>query len=87
MSFYTILPYLISVAILFVILKLASTPVKVIIKFIINSILGGIAIYFLNFYGSDYGIDIGLNIFTSIFVGFTGLPGVLTLILITKYIL
>ena len=51
-------------------------------KLIINSIIGGILIYIVNLVGASFGISIGLNLFTSVFVGITGIPGVIILVLL-----
>lgn len=84
--FLTVLPYIVTVIILYIILKLVAVPFKVIVKLILNSVLGGLAILIINYFGASYGICIGLNIFTSVFVGITGLPGVLVLILLTYFL-
>ena len=82
----SILPFLITILVLFIILKLVSMPFKVIIRFLLNSVLGGLAILVINYIGTSYGVYIGLNIFTSVFVGITGLPGVLVLFLLNYFI-
>ena len=84
--FMTILPYVIAIVVLYIVLKIVSLPFKVIIKFVINSILGGMAIFAINYWGASYGIFIGINIFTSIFVGITGVPGVLLLLILSYFI-
>ena len=84
--FMSVLPFLITILVLFVILKLVSMPFKVIIRFLLNSVLGGLAILVINYIGVGYGFCIGLNIFTSVFVGITGLPGVLVLFLLNYFI-
>ena len=82
----SILPFLITILVLFIILKLVSMPFKVIIRFLLNSVLGGLSILVINYIGTSYGVYIGLNIFTSVFVGITGLPGVLVLFLLNYFI-
>ena len=82
-----VLYFILAVIILFAILKIVSAPFKLIIKLIINSVIGGILIYLVNMFGAPLGITIGLNFFTSIFVGFTGIPGVIILIILNKFIL
>ena len=82
----SILPFLITILVLFIILKLVSMPFKVIIRFLLNSVLGGLAILVINYIGASYGFGIGLNIFTSVFVGITGMPGVLILFLLNYFI-
>lgn len=83
MEFGGIITFIITVAVLFIILKVISAPFRLLIKFLINSILGGLLIYILNIFGAG----IGINIFTTIFVGITGLPGAILLIILNKFIL
>lgn len=66
------LPYLIGVVVLFVILKILTLPMKLIIKFVINAIIGGVIIYGL----SLFGVGIVINWITALIVGILGVPGV-----------
>ena len=66
------LPYLIGVVVLFIILKILTLPMKLIIKFVINAIIGGVIIYGL----SLFGVGIVINWITALIVGILGVPGV-----------
>lgn len=77
-----IIPYIVGVGILFVILKVLSMPMKVIVKFLINALIGGIVIYALNMFGAG----LTLNWITSLIVGFFGVPGVI-IIAILQFVL
>ena len=46
-----IIPFVIGVLVLFIILKVLSMPMKLIIKFLVNALIGGIVIYVLNLFG------------------------------------
>lgn len=72
------LPFIIGVAILFIILKVLSMPIKLIIKFVINAIIGGIVIYVLNLFG----IGLVINWISGLIVGFLGIPGVIIVALL-----
>jgi len=67
------LPFIIGVAVLFIILKILSMPMKLIIKFVINAIIGGIVIYVLNLFG----IGLVVNWISGLIIGFLGIPGVI----------
>ena len=66
------------VIVLFVVLKILSLPMKIIIKFLINAIVGGIVIYVLDLFG----VGLTLNWITSVIVGILGVPGVIVVALL-----
>lgn len=67
------LPYIIAVLVLFIVLKILSMPMKIIIKLVINALIGGVVIYVLNLFN----VGIVLNWITALIVGFLGIPGVI----------
>lgn len=69
----TLLPFIIGVLILFVVLKVLSMPMKIIIKLVVNAVIGMIVIYVLNLFG----VGLILNWITALIVGFLGVPGVI----------
>ncbi len=69
----TIAMYIIALLVLFIVLKLLSLPMRIIIKFIINAIVGGIVILILNLFG----LGLELTWITAAIVGFLGVPGVI----------
>lgn len=69
----TFIPYIIAILVLFVVLKILSLPMKIIIKFIINAIVGGIVIIIINLFG----VGLELTWLTAAIVGFLGVPGVI----------
>lgn len=73
-----ILPFIIGVVILFVILKILSMPMKIIVKFLINAVVGMIVIYVLNLFG----VGLVLNWITALIIGFLGIPGVIIVALL-----
>lgn len=86
MDFTMILPILIGVGILFIVLKLLSLPMKIIIKLVINGIVGGIIIFIVNLIGANFGFVIDLNWITALLVGFLGVPGVI-IVAILQFVL
>ncbi len=77
-----IVPFIVGVIILFVILKVLSMPMKIIVKFLINALVGGIVIYVLDLFG----VGLALNWITSLIVGFLGVPGVI-IVAILQFVL
>lgn len=86
MDYAMILPILIGVGILFIILKLLSLPMKLIIKLVINGLVGGVIIFLVNLIGASFGFMIDLTWITALIVGILGVPGVI-IVAILQFIL
>ena len=74
--------YLIAVVILFVILKLISLPMRLILKLLINAIMGGVVLFAINLIGAQFGFALDINWLTALVVGFLGLPGVIIVVIL-----
>ena len=74
-----IISFLVSVAVLILVLKLLSLPFKLIMKFITNSIIGGIVIIVLKYFG----IIVNLEWWTIVLTGIFGVPGVVIALVIS----
>ena len=77
MDLMLILPFLVGIAILFIVLKILALPMKIIIKLLINAIVGGVVVVAVNLIGANFGFAITLNWITALIVGILGIPGVL----------
>lgn len=86
MDFTLILPFLIGIAILFVVLKILTFPMKLIIKLLINGVIGGVIIFVVNLIGANFGFVLNLNWITALIVGILGVPGVV-IVAILQFIL
>lgn len=75
----SIISFIISIAVLILILKLISLPFKLIIKFVLNSIAGGLVLMFLSFLG----IGITVTGLMVVLTGLLGIPGLLIAIVIS----
>lgn len=60
-----------------------SGPVAALIKFAVKSLIGAGIIYLCDMFLSPFGIYVGVNAFTACIVGFLGLPGLGSLMLIS----
>ncbi len=85
-NFSIILAYAIGLILLYLIGMLLVIPIKIIIKLIINGVLGGILLFIVNLLGKFIGFSIMINPFTAIIAGFLGIPGVILLFLIEKFL-
>ena len=77
-----ILSFLVTIAVLIIVLKLLTLPFKLIIKFVINSIIGGIVIAVLSFFG----IMVTIKWWTIVLTGLLGVPGVVIALIISMFI-
>ena len=81
-----VLTFLIAVVVLFVILKLISLPLKIIIKLMVNAFIGGAILFLINIVGARFGLMLDINWITALIVGFLGVPGVI-IVLILHFVL
>ena len=77
-----IISFLVTIAILVIILKLLTLPFKLIIKLVVNSIIGGIVIFVLSFLG----IIVTIKWWTILLTGLLGIPGVVIAVIISLFI-
>lgn len=71
---------------LYLIVKVFSWPIKLLIKLIVNGVLGVILLLIVNYVGGYFGISIGINIVTALIAGFLGVPGVIFLIVFKLFL-
>ncbi|KAA0543140.1 pro-sigmaK processing inhibitor BofA [Bacillus sp. BGMRC 2118] len=73
-----------------VVLLLVGAPMKP-IRFVgqglIKIMIGALLLFFLNAFGTSFDLHVPINLVTSSVSGFLGLPGLLALVVIQKYIL
>ena len=86
MDFSNALVILGCIAVLWIIGKIFSVPLKALFKLIVNSVLGGLLIFIINLIGSAWGFHIGLNVVTAVLVGLLGIPGAILLIILKLFI-
>ena len=75
--------FLACICFLFLIGKIFIVPIKWITKLVFNSILGALMIWAINLIGGIWGFHIGLNFFTAVMVGILGIPGAISLTVIS----
>ena len=74
-----ILTFLGAMIVLFIILKIISLPIKLIVKLLFNALIGGVVLYLINLTGL---IALDITWITALIVGFLGLPGVIIVIIL-----
>lgn len=73
--------FILSIILLYIIVKLFKWPLKILFKLIANCILGIILLAVTNLIGAQFSFHIGINAVTAIISGLCGIPGVIFLIL------
>jgi len=81
-----IIAYLLGLILLYIIGWFLVIPIKIIWRLIYNGIIGGIMLFILNLVGSFLGIHVVINPLTALIAGFLGIPGVILLIIIQKFL-
>lgn len=71
--------YIIAIALLIIVLKVLTLPLKIIMKFVFNSIIGGIILYICAWFG----IFVNIEWWTVVLTGLFGVPGLICALLIT----
>ncbi len=64
------------------IIKIFSTPIKLILRLLLNTVIGFVALIIINFLGGFLGVSIGVNWLNAIVVGMLGVPGVALLLIL-----
>lgn len=81
-----ILALVFGLVVLYLLARLMAYPFRWVLKAAGKAIIGGAALIVFNLLGGFAGLSLGVNIFTAAAVGFLGLPGIITL-LVMKNIL
>lgn len=79
MEIQFILTFLIALAVLFIVLKILSLPIHIIIKLLVNGLIGAGIIWIINLIGANFNFAITLNWITALVVGILGIPGAIIL--------
>ena len=82
----TILVYILAVLGVFLIAKIFSAPIKLIIKLLANALAGGITLIIINWVGTFFNFHIDLNFFSALITGALGIPGIIILLILKMFI-
>lgn len=74
--------FAVGLAILYIIAKLLTLPLKIILRLLVNGLIGGVLLLILNFIGSFFGFALDITPLSALVAGVFGLPAVIVLILI-----
>ena len=71
-----------AIALLALVIKVFSTPLKLISKVVLNTLLGLGGLLLVNAVSGLTGLRLGLNLFNGLIVGILGVPGIGLLLLV-----
>ena len=83
----TIIYVVIGVLLLWLIIKLFSTPIKWALKLLLNALLGFVMLFVFNFHGGFIGLELTVGWLSAIVAGILGIPGIILLLLIENFFL
>lgn len=81
-----IIYFLIAVVALYLIVKIFSWPLKLLLKLIVNAVLGALLLILVNYFGAAFHFSMGINAYTVLIAGFFGIPGVIFLIIFKLFL-
>ncbi len=83
----TIIYIVIGIFLLWLIIKLFSTPIKWALKLLLNAVLGFVMLFIFNFLGGFVGLELTVGWLSAIVAGVLGIPGIVLLLLIENFFL
>ena len=83
----TIIYVVIGVLLLWLIIKLFSTPIKWALKLLLNALLGFVMLFVFNFLGGFIELELTVGWLSAIVAGILGIPGIILLLLIENFFL
>ena len=73
----TVLFVFFAVALIFLIARLATAPVQMMLKLLMNSVLAVVSLCFISMIGEYWGVHLPINPVTVLLIAILGLPGLL----------
>lgn len=86
LEFNVIIAYAFGIILIYLIGRMLTMPIRIVLKLIYNGLVGGIVLWVVNYIGAYFSFTIGINPITALIAGFLGIPGVILLILFKLFI-
>ncbi len=77
-----ILAFIFGIMFLYILARLMVYPMRLFAKAVGNSVVGAVLLFVFNIIGTTFGLSIGVNVVTALVVGFLGVPGLVTLLIV-----
>ncbi len=77
-----ILAFVFGLMVLYLLARILVYPMRVLTKAVGNSLVGAVLLIIFNLVGGFMGLSVSVNVVSALVVGFLGVPGLLTLLII-----
>jgi inhibitor of the pro-sigma K processing machinery len=77
-----ILAFVFGLMVLYLLARILVYPMRILAKVVGNSLVGAVLLMIFNLLGGLVGLSVGVNVVSALVVGFLGLPGLITLLII-----
>lgn len=77
----------VGILLLWILCRIFSKPIRLILKLLFNSVLGLISLFIFNYLGSFIGVELNVGWISALVCGLLGLPGLVLLLLIENLFL
>ncbi len=77
-----ILAFVFGLMVLYLLARILVYPMRLLAKVVGNSLVGAVLLMVFNLLGALVGLSVGVNVVSALVVGFLGLPGLITLLII-----
>lgn len=85
MNLHIIAAVVAAILLIWLVIKVFSTPIRWAFKLLINALLGFVMLFIFNFLGSIVGLTINIGWISAIIAGVLGVPGIILLLLIENF--
>lgn len=82
MDLNIILAFVFGLMVLYLLARILVYPMRVLTKAVGNSLVGAVLLIIFNLVGGFMGLSVSVNVVSALVVGFLGVPGLLTLLII-----
>ncbi len=79
-----ILAFIFGLMVLYLLARVLVYPMRVLVKVVGNSLVGAVLLIFFNLVGGLVGLSVGVNVVSALVVGFLGVPGLITLLIVQR---
>ena len=86
MDLTTIAAYGFGLLIIYLLARMLVVPLRILAFLLLNGAIGGAALWILNLLGAYFGLHLALNPATALVTGLLGVPGVLLIFALSKFI-
>jgi len=77
-----ILAFVFGLMVLYLLARILVYPARILAKAVGNSLVGAVLLLIFNLVGGLLGLSLSVNVLSALVVGFLGVPGLLTLLII-----